>query len=100
MVESRRYVRKVWWHSAVEPQTHLGSYFMVTSNAEHMATGERDTTFGIEQMELSMIIVGAIIVTAFSWVANDVTGTLRIASAGFTGLVSFVVAVYVVRQLN
>ena len=55
---------------------------------------------GIEQMELSMIVVGAIIVTAFSWVANDVTGTLRIASAAFTGVVTFVVAVSVVRRLD
>lgn len=65
-----------------------------------MATGESDTAFGIEQMELSMIAVGAILATAFSWVANDATGTLGIVLAASTGVIAFVVAVYVVRQLN
>lgn len=65
-----------------------------------MATGERNAALGIEQMELFMITVGAVIVTAFSWIATDAAGTLRIASAAVTGLVTFVVAAFVVRHLN
>ena len=65
-----------------------------------MATGERSATIGIERMELFMIVVGAVLATAFSWIANDAAGTLRIASAAVTGLVTFVVAVFVVRSLD
>ncbi|WP_132057544.1 hypothetical protein [Halorussus amylolyticus] len=65
-----------------------------------METGGADTVFGIERLELWLILLGVGLVAVASWVANDATGTMRVASTGVTALVALVVATVMVRYLD